>query len=91
MSQMIANPEEMKKFAQQLKSFSAELHSQLRITQGKMQTLGQTWRDQEHIKFSQNFTQSIKPLHSLITNMEDYSRFLMRKADAIKEYERLKR
>ncbi len=86
MSQAIANPVEIRKFAQQLKRFSAELKSQLGTTKGKMQVLGQTWRDREHVKFSQNFNQATKPLYTLITDMEEYSQFLMRKAQAVEKY-----
>ena len=86
MAQAIADANELRKFAQQLKKFSGDLDNQFKMTKGKMQALGQTWRDQEHSKFSEKFTQATRPLYALVKDMEAYSQFLIRKAQAVEKY-----
>ena len=53
--QAIASPEELERFARELKQFNAQLADSMSRLQGKFANLGETWRDQEHQKFAQEF------------------------------------
>ncbi len=51
-----------------------------------MNTLAQTWRDQEQQKFAEEFDQTLKVLQRLMKSSEEHIPFLLRKADRIDEY-----
>ena len=55
MSKAIVDPSELRRFAQNLKHFNNELQHQLAVLQGQFAGLGDTWRDQEHERFAQQF------------------------------------
>jgi uncharacterized FlaG/YvyC family protein len=52
----------------------------------RLNTLQQTWRDQEQQKFAEEFEQTIKVLQRLLKASEEHIPFLLRKADRIDEY-----
>ena len=51
MSQAIVDPNELRRFAQNLKKFNQELEERLTSLRAQLHSLGATWRDQEHKKF----------------------------------------
>src|SRR5271155_5863348 len=55
MAQAVVDPAELRRFAQNLKRFNAELQNGMAVLHGQLVGLGDTWRDQEHIKFTQEF------------------------------------
>ena len=48
--------------------------------------LGDTWRDQEHAKFVQEFELTMNAIESFTETAEQHIPFLLRKADRIDEY-----
>ncbi|MCC6416955.1 MAG: WXG100 family type VII secretion target [Gemmataceae bacterium] len=86
MPQAIVDPVELRRFAQNVKQFSNDLHQQLLVLHGQMVGLGATWRDQEHEKFSKEFEQTLLMLQRFMEAAEHYVPFLLRKADRIEEY-----
>jgi len=48
----VVDPEELRRFAHNLKSFTNDLHSSLSVLHGQLVALGNTWRDKEHEKFT---------------------------------------
>lgn len=86
MSQAIVNPAELRRFAQQLKHFNAELVAQMTALQRQMVNLGASWRDQEHHKFVDEFEQQVKTINHFVESTEQYVPFLLRKAERIDEY-----
>jgi len=48
--------------------------------------LGETWRDQEHQKFAQEFEQTVRVLEQFIRTSEQHSPFLLKKAQRLREY-----
>lgn len=86
MSKAVVDPAELRRFAQDLKRFSGALTSQLAVLQGRMLTLGQTWRDQEQTKFAEKFEQTLKVLHRFTEDVGDHVPFLIKKAEKIEEY-----
>jgi uncharacterized protein YukE len=86
MSQAIVDPVELRRFAQQLKHFNEELHTQLSVMHGQFQNLGATWRDQEHHKFAEEFEHTLQVLFHFTEACAEHIPFLMRKADRAEEY-----
>lgn len=86
MPQAIVDPAELRRFAQNLKRFNADLQTGLGAIHGQMLGLGDTWRDQEHKKFAEEFEQTMKVLARFITAAEEHIPFLLRKAERIEDY-----
>ena len=53
---------------------------------GRFNELGQTWRDQEHTKFAEEFEQTLKAMTRYTDAAERHIPFLLRKAEKIEEY-----
>jgi hypothetical protein len=53
---------------------------------GQMLTLSETWRDQEHDKFVQEFETTLKMLEHFMEATSVHVPFLMHKAERIEEY-----
>lgn len=86
MARAIVDPAELRRFAHGLKHFTAELRHQLAVLQGQFAGLGDTWRDQEHEKFAQEFTQTVQVLAHFLETAHQHVPFLLRKAERIEEY-----
>jgi uncharacterized protein YukE len=86
MPQAIVNPEELERFAQNLKQFNAQLRDTTARLQGQFTGLGDTWRDQEHAKFAQEFQQTMRVLHNFMRVADDHIPFLLRKAQKARDY-----
>lgn len=86
MSKAIADPEELERFAQNLRQFNAQMHDSMSRLQGQFASLGDTWRDQEHAKFAQEFQQTSRVLQNFMKASEDHIPFLLRKAQRIRDY-----
>ncbi len=86
MAKAVADPEEIRRFAQTLKRFSAGLSQQMSQVSGQMAALGQTWRDQEHAKFANEFEQTLRQLARFNEAVDEQIPFLLRKADRLEEY-----
>lgn len=84
--QAVANPEELRKFAHDLKQFNGLLRDSMSRLQGQFGNLGETWRDQEHQKFAQEFQQTMRVLHQFMRTADEHIPFLLRKAGRIDEY-----
>ena len=86
MSQAIVDPNELRRFAANLKRFNADLQSSLAGLHGQLVSLGDTWRDQEHDRFRQEFEQTMHALERFIEVCGEHVPFLLRKAERIEEY-----
>jgi len=86
MRQAIVSPEELRKFASDLKHFSDELKQNLGQLHARFKQLGETWRDQEHKKFEKEFDQASRTIKQFLTASDDYVPFLVRKAMAAEGY-----
>ena len=86
MSQAIVDPAELRRFATNLKRFKADLQSDLAGLHGSLTSLGDTWRDQEHDRFRQEFEQAMQVLERFMTAADEHIPFLLRKAERIEEY-----
>ena len=86
MSRAIVDPAELRRFAQSLKHFNNEVSHQMSVLQGQMAGLGDTWRDQEHEKFAQEFAETMLVVRRFVDAANHHIPFLLRKAERIEEY-----
>ena len=86
MSQAIVDPAELRRFAQQLNQFNVELEERLSTLSSQLHNLNNTWRDQEHQKFSEEFQNHLKLIARSIQSSSEYAPFLIRKAERIEDY-----
>jgi uncharacterized protein YukE len=84
--QAIADPEALERFAHELKQFNDDLRDRMSRLQGQFSRLGDTWRDQEHQKFAQEFEQTVRVLHRFMRTADQHIPFLLRKAQRIRDY-----
>ncbi len=86
MAQAIVDPAELRRFAHHLKQFSGELRDRLGALHGQMVALGDTWRDQEHEKFTRSFEETLHVLGAFIEASDEQIPILLRKAERVEEY-----
>lgn len=86
MAQAIVDPAELRRFAHNLKRFHGELQNNLALLHGQMVGLGDTWRDQEHIKFMEEFEQTMKTLDRFMEAINQHIPYLLRKAERVEDY-----
>ena len=79
-------PEKVRQFAEELQRFNGELENRLVLLQARFAALGDTWQDQEHEKFAEEFKQTMKALKKFVESSREHAPFLMRKAQRIEEY-----
>lgn len=86
MSQAIVDPAELRRFAGNLKRFNADLQAAVAGLHGQLMALGDSWRDQEHDRFRQEFEATMQVLERFLEISENHIPFLLRKAERIEEY-----
>ena len=86
MAQAIMNPEEVRRFAQELKRFNTDVQQRASSLQSRFAALGETWQDQEHEKFAGEFVSTMKAIKKFMELSEQHTPFLLRKAQRIEDY-----
>ncbi len=86
MPQAIANPDELRAFAQKLKQFNTSLSDQAGMLASQLEALSATWRDQENSKFSEEFHEHLRLLAQFVDANNRHIPYLLRKADRLDEY-----
>ena len=86
MPQAIMDPSEVRRFAEELQRFNRDLQSRIGSMQARFAALGETWQDQEHSKFSDEFKQTMKVLKKFVEVSDQHVPYLLRKAQRIEEY-----
>lgn len=86
MSQAIVNPAELRRFVHNLQRFNNELQTQMTMLRGQLTALGQTWRDQEHEKFVQEFQETLLVVNRFVEATNQHVPQLLRKAERVEEY-----
>jgi uncharacterized protein YukE len=86
MAQAVVDPDELRRFAALLKRFHADLQTNLAALNGQLSTLSDSWRDQEHDRFVQEFEATTLVLNRFLDAAQEHVPFLMRKAERIEEY-----
>ena len=86
MPQAIMDPEQVRRFAEELKRFNTDLQNRMASLQARFAALGDSWQDQEHTKFSEEFRDTLKALKRFAEVSSQHTPFLLRKAQRIEEY-----
>jgi uncharacterized protein YukE len=86
MPQANVDPAELRRFAIRLKNFNTELQANMTGLHGQLVGLGQSWRDREHDKFSEEFEQTMTAIARFVEAADQHIPFLIRKADRAEEY-----
>jgi WXG100 family type VII secretion target len=86
MSQAMMDPEQVRRFAEELQRFNRDLQNRLGALHARFSSLGDTWQDQEQTKFADEFQQTMKALKKFIELSDQHVPFLLRKAQRIEEY-----
>ena len=80
------DPEEVRRFAKELKHFNAGLQQGMTLLDARFKALGDTWQDQEHQRFSEEFSQTMRALKKFVEVSNEHTPFLLRKAQRIEDY-----
>ena len=80
------DPDEVRRFAQELKRFNLDLQQKMSSLQARFSALGDTWQDQEHSKFGDEFKATMKAMKKFVDVSNQHGPFLMRKAQRIEDY-----
>ena len=86
MSKAIVDPNDLRRFAEELKRFNGDLQNSMSSLQARFAALSDTWQDQEHAKFAQDFVETMKVLRRFMESSSQQGPFLLRKAQRIDEY-----
>lgn len=86
MAKAVVDPGELRRFALELKHFNTSLRDQIGALGARFNELAQTWRDQEHAKFAEEFEQTTRVLARFADAADKQIPFLLRKAEKIEEY-----
>lgn len=86
MSKAIVDPAELRRFAQALKVFNGDLQNRMQTLNSQLGALGQTWRDQENLKFTEEFQQTMVAIARFMEASNEHIPFLLRKAERVEEY-----
>ncbi len=80
------DPEEVRRFAKELKRFNDDVQAKAGALQARFAALSGTWQDQEHEKFAEEFVTTMKVLKKFMEVAEKHTPFLLRKAQRIEQY-----
>ena len=86
MAQAMMDPEQVRRFAEELKRFNTDLQDRIAALHARFSSLGDTWQDQEHAKFAEEFSQVMKALKKFVEVSNQQAPYLLRKAQRIEEY-----
>lgn len=86
MSQVVIEPEQVRRFAEELQRFNGDLQARMSSLQAGFNALGESWQDQEHAKFSDEFKDTMKSLRKFLDLSQRHVPYLLRKAARIEEY-----
>ncbi|QDU61450.1 hypothetical protein Pan216_23070 [Planctomycetes bacterium Pan216] len=86
MPQAVVDPEEVRRFAKRLKQFSEMTRGEIGRLHSQVQSLGASWRDQEHQKFMDEFERTVSDVNRFLDAADEHVPFLLRKAQRADDY-----
>ena len=86
MPQAVVDPEELRRFARNLRKFTADVEDRITVLGTQLVDLGKTWRDQENKKFAEEFEQHMRTITRFVEAANRHVPYLLRKAEIIEEY-----
>ncbi len=86
MAQAIVDPEQLRQFAAMLKRYSQQVRESTTALLQAQGRLAESWRDQEHHKFAEEFEEQLKLVHKLLEASDRHVPYLLKKAEIIDQY-----
>ncbi len=86
MAQAIVDPEQLRQFAGLLRRYNQQLRDSTTTLSQAMGRLSESWRDQEHNKFAEEFDEQLKQVQRLVERSEVHIPYLLKKAELIDQY-----
>jgi len=86
MPQAIVDPDHLREFAANLKRYNELVAHATATLQSQFAQLGETWRDQEQMKFAAEFEQTVRVIGQFQQASEEHIPFLLRKAEEADTY-----
>jgi uncharacterized protein YukE len=86
MGQVRGDPDEIERFARQLKQANQALQEITSKLQGQFNRLSETWRDPQHEKYAQEFEQTMRMLKQFQKASEGQIPLLRKRARHLREY-----
>lgn len=86
MAQAIVDPEELRQFAAMLKRYGQQVRDSTSTLSQAQARLADSWRDQEHRKFVDEFEEQVKIVHKLLEATDQHVPYLLKKAEIIEQY-----
>ena len=86
MAKAIVDPEQLRQFAAMLKRYGQQVRESTATLTQAQSRLADSWRDQEHRKFVDEFEDQIKQVNKLLESTDQHVPYLLKKAEIIEEY-----
>lgn len=86
MAQVYVDPEKLRSFAKQLKSFVSFIESTSVMINSQLYLLKETWRDKQYEKFKEQFDKTMKAVPKFLDVASKEVVFLERSAKDTEEY-----
>jgi len=86
MSQIIAEPEEILRFAAELKAFTEQVRERMSRLRASFSRLGDTWHDRQYGEFARDFERTMRLLADFVCVAEEHTSVLIRKAQLLEGY-----
>ncbi len=86
MAQAVVDPEQLRQFAAMLKRYGQQVRESTGALTQAQARLSETWRDQEHRKFAEQFEEQLKSLNKLLEATDQHVPYLLKKAEIIEQY-----
>ena len=86
MAQAIVDPEQLRQFAGLLRRYNQQLRDSTTTLTQALGRLSESWRDQEHQKFSGEFDEQLRQVQRLVERSDQHIPYLLKKAEFIEQY-----
>lgn len=86
MSDVRANPDQIEQFATSLAVFGQNVREELARIHVAFDQLSETWIDEAHERYSQQFEEMVPPISRLMEETPDHVMHLLRKAEELRAY-----
>ncbi len=86
MAQAIVDPEQLRQFAAMLRKYSQQVRESTAALGQAQARLAESWRDQEHRKFVEEFEDQVKLVNKLLETSDKHVPYLLKKAEIIDQY-----
>ncbi len=86
MAQAIVDPEQLRQFAAMLKRYGQQIRESTTAINQAQARLAESWRDQEHHKFAEEFEEQLKLVSKLLEASDKHIPYLLKKAELVEQY-----